>query len=192
MLQTVVAYATSSGGTTIDSDSQGGNPFASALIDVSAEVNLELRRLLPRVRALTIERSGGHQIPEYTASESAWCLSRPSPVGYVERRVALVLIVSDYSSAGSYASLEGAAHDERRLAGMLATNGFSVEQGVSPRRTDILAALRAFRRRSSQADVGVIYCTGHGIETDGEVFLLPGDFRRHAGLSLSDVHAGGR
>ena len=72
---------------------------------------------------------------------------------------------------------------------MFATNGFSVGQGVGPRKTDILAALRAFRRRSSQADVGVIYCTGHGIESDGQVFLLPGDFPGHAELSPSDVHA---
>jgi uncharacterized caspase-like protein len=83
--------------------------------------------------------------------------------------------VSDYSRM-NLASLSGAAGDERRISVMLAQHGFSVTQGVEPRRSALLAALRSFRRRSQQAEVSVIYSTGHGLEVGSEVFLLPGDY----------------
>jgi caspase domain-containing protein len=191
MSDTVVVYATSSGGTTIDRDAQGGNPFATALIDMSTEESLPLHRLLPRLRSRTMELSGGWQTPEHTASSSTWCLCHRPSVVDSERRVALVLVVSDYSGAQAGADLDGAAHDERRVAAMLALNGFSVEQGVAPTRADILSTLRAFRRRTTDADVGLIYCTGHGVESNGDVFLLPGDFPLRAGLNARAVRSFG-
>ena len=60
---------------------------------------------------------------------------------------------------------------------MFAQQGFSVVQGVGSRRSDLLLALAAFRRRSRKADVAALYSTGHAIELDNTVYLLPGDFR---------------
>lgn len=169
-------YATQSGGTTLDMGAGGGNPFASALIELADDPVLPLRDLAARLRRLTEERSHGHQIVECVGSarRSSWVFRREPSAG-LERREALVLVVSDYSRM-NLASLSGAAGDERRISVMLAQHGFSVTQGVEPGRSALLAALRSFRRRAQQADVSVIYSTGHGLEVGSEVFLLPGDY----------------
>jgi uncharacterized caspase-like protein len=93
-----------------------------------------------------------------------------------------VLIVSDYGRTG-LPPLAGAAHDERRVAAMFAANGFSVVQGVAPDRGALLAAIARFRRTALSHDVAVIYSTGHGVECDGRVYLLPGDYPLARGYS---------
>lgn len=171
-----IYYATRSGGTTLDVGAGGGNPFASALIELAGDPTLRLRELTTRLRALTEEKSGGRQVVECVGSArgSDWGFQHELTAGR-ERREALVMVVSDYSPRDSL-SLSGAARDERRIAAMLAQHGFSVTQRIGRRRTELVAALQSFKRRSQQADIGVIYSTGHGLELDGDVFLLPGDF----------------
>jgi uncharacterized caspase-like protein len=93
-----------------------------------------------------------------------------------------VLIVSDYAGAG-LAPLGGAAHDERRISAMLGANGFSVVQGVAPDRRSLVDALAGFGRIAASHDVAVIYSTGHGIESNGSVYLIPGDYALKDGWS---------
>jgi len=93
-----------------------------------------------------------------------------------------VLIVSDYTCAG-LSPLGGAAHDERRISAMLSANGFSVVQGVAPDRASLIEALDGFRRVATGHDVAVIYSTGHGIESNGSVYLMPGDYPFKYGCS---------
>jgi len=179
---TLVYYATRSGGSTKDEGEGGGNPFASALIEVAGE-GLELRSVARRLRKLTAEKSDRWQRAECVGTPRlpAWRL-RQEPDPKRESRRALVLVVSDYSDS-RFASLPGAARDERRIAAMFAQLGFSVEQGVGRRREDLLGALASFRRRSRSADIAAIYSTGHGFELDGIVYLVPGDFPAEAGAS---------
>jgi uncharacterized protein len=61
---------------------------------------------------------------------------------------------------------------------MLGANGFSVVQGVAPTRAALLRALATFSRQTVKHDVALVYCTGHGMESNGSVYLLPGDFRQ--------------
>jgi hypothetical protein len=58
-----VCFATRSGGTTIDRDAKGGNPFATALIELSASADVGILDFPERLRALTHEVSVGHQSP---------------------------------------------------------------------------------------------------------------------------------
>jgi hypothetical protein len=171
-----IYYATQSGGTTLDVGVGGGNPFASALIELADDPALPLRHLATRLRQLTEQRSHGHQIVECVGSarRSGWVFRHESTEG-LERREALVLVVSDYSRMNR-PPLWGAAGDERRISAMLAQHGFSVTQRIEPERGALLSALRSFERRSRRADVSVIYSTGHGLEVGSDVFLLPGDY----------------
>ena len=171
-----LVLATRSGGTTIDRDAFGGNPFATALIQVTGEHSLPFRRFPGRLRALTVQGSQRHQVPQWTRwPEGLRWSFRLEPGSRQERRCALVLIVSDYAGAG-LAPLAGAAHDERRISAMLGANGFSVVQGVAPDRASLVDALAGFGRVAAGHDVAVIYATGHGIESNGSVYLLPGDY----------------
>ena len=127
-----LVFATRSGGSTIDRDAFGGNPFATALIQVTGEDSFPFRRFPGRLRALTLQGSQRHQVPQWKGWPKGlrWSF-RLEPGSRQERRCALVLIVSDYAGAG-LAPLAGAAHDERRISAMLGANGFSVVQGVAP------------------------------------------------------------
>ena len=179
----LVYYATGSGGTTLDTGDGGGNPFASALIEAAGEKTLRLRNLATRLKKLTAAMSQGHQVTECRGDTHLpdWQFSENSHLKR-EERDALVLVVSDYSSSGTDMSLIGAARDERRIAAMLAQYGFSVDQGIGPRRHELIRAIASFRTRSRGADIAIIYATGHGVECDGMVYLLPGDYPIHEGF----------
>jgi hypothetical protein len=171
-----IVFATRSGGTTIDQDAYGGNPFATALIELARTERMSIREFPGRLRALTARASQRHQVPQWKRWPERLSWSLPlQPGSRDERRCALVLVVSDYVRAGA-TSLAGAACDERRISAMLGANGFSVVQGVAPTRSAILQALARFGRQARTHDVAVIYCTGHGVEWNGSVHLLPGDY----------------
>jgi hypothetical protein len=178
-----VVYATRIGGKTIDQDFYGGNPFATALIEALKHESLSLRALLRKVKATTAATSSGFQVPvwELFPGHGRWRL-----VNNAERveqsRQALVLIVSAYDST-ELGILPGAAVDERRVAAALALNGFSVIQGVGRDKSSIAATLRSFVKLTKKADVGVIYCTGHGAHTLEGTLLLPTDYPVQHGYS---------
>jgi Caspase domain len=183
--KTSTIYATKSGGTTLDQDDCGGNPFATALIELSQRQGLNLRQLLPALRQSTLKKSANLQEPtwDHLPPDKTWTF--PMDAGTrSERRIALVLIVSDYlSRAGG--RLLGAANDERRIAAMLAGHGFSVIQGIAPNRQSLLDALRSFAMRSKSFDVAVLYSTGHGVELEGRAYLLPGDYPLQSGCDAT-------
>lgn len=184
-----LVFATRSGGTTIDRDAFGGNPFATALIQLTGEPSIPFRRFPGRLRALTVQGSQRHQVPQWTRWPEGFHWSfRLEPGSRHERRCALVLIVSDYAGSG-VAPLAGAAHDERRISAMLGANGFSVVQGVAPERASLIEALASFGRFAASHDVAVIYSTGHGIESNGRVYLLPGDYPLKDGCSAARLRA---
>jgi hypothetical protein len=170
-----LVYATKPGGSTLDCDDCGGNPFATALIELSRREDLPLPDLLSALRATTIKKSGWHQEPVWELPPTAAAWKFPlAPGSRDETRIALVLVVCDYSaSLGSI--LVGAAHDERRIAAMLAGNGFTVIQGVPPGRDGVLRSLDSFARRSRDYDVAAIYATGHGVNWNSRTYLIPGD-----------------
>jgi hypothetical protein len=173
----------------MDQDAQGGNPFATALLEVASDDRVSFQQIPRRLRALTVRGSQGHQVPEWTGwpRRVRWSFQL-RPGSRQERRCALVLIVSDYSRAG-LTPLTGAAHDERRISTMLAANGFSVVQGIAPTRTALLRALVTFGRQARRHDVAVVYCTGHGFECAGRVYLLPGDYPLAGGCSSRQLNA---
>jgi len=184
-----IVFATRSGGTTIDQDAFGGNPFATALIQLTGAEPIPLRQFPRRLRALTVRASQRHQVPQWTRwpEQLSWSF-RLRPGSRQERRCALVLIVSEYTGAG-LAPLVGAANDERRISAMLGANGFSVEQGVAPGRAALLGTLASFSRLALEHDAAVVYCTGHGVERNGQVYLLPGDYPLKQGCSPATLRA---
>ena len=171
-----IVYATQAGGTTLDQDSFGGNPFATALIDLSNEQGLELKQLLPALRKSTLERSARHQTPTWdrVSADEKWTFTLSNAVRQ-EKRIALVLVVSEYTDSENH-QLLGAARDERRISSMLAGHGFSVTQGVAPDKRSLHRALRSFTATSKESDVAIVYSTGHGVEYIARPFLLPGDY----------------
>jgi hypothetical protein len=184
-----VFHASSPGQRTLDQGEGGGNPFASALIELLARPHLTSADLPRELKALTQAKSRGAQdadLPD-RVEPGDWSLV---PAASREKRIALVLVVSDYSRSGGAKSLPGAKRDASRIAAALTAAGFNTEIALDYGRTAIKAKLADFARETLKADAAVIYTTGHGVEVGGSVFLIPADYpvaQRNEGLSRSAV-----
>ncbi|MEM9597235.1 MAG: caspase family protein [Acidobacteriota bacterium] len=171
----LVFYASQSGGPTLDRAAGGGNPFASALIELLARDTLTVADLEDDLVALTRRKSRSFQVPEVIsgsgAETGAWQLKPVDPAG---RRVALVFVFSNYGRAGTV-SLSGAARDLKRVSRALRDAGFEVATLRDPSKEELYDALDAFAERSEDAEAAVLYMTGHGFERGREVYLAPSD-----------------
>jgi hypothetical protein len=183
----LIFHASTSGQKTQDQGEGGGNPFASALIEILARPKMRLAGLPEALRALTVKKSDGLQTPDVPGAvvPKDWKLA-PSQAG--ETRTALVLVVSDYRRAGAN-SLPGAEHDARRIASALTAAGFATGTALDRDLAGMRKRLGEFAAKSAGYDAAAIYTTGHGLESEGAVYLLPGDFPASQGKAALGTHA---
>src|SRR5262245_39690529 len=90
-----------------------------------------------------------------------------------QKRVALVIGNGNYSHAGQ---LRNPAHDADAVAKTLREIGFPESRALTDVGIeDMRQRVKEFGRAADQADLAVIYYAGHGIEVDGENYLIPVD-----------------
>ncbi len=168
-------HAASSGQETLDQGEGGGNPFASSLIELLSSPAIDLAELPSALARLTHEKSRGFQAADVAILPpgSGWPLTPMTPG---ERRLALVLIVSDYAASGGAQSLPGAAHDAHRIAQAFTAAGFETELALDLDLPAMRARLADFARRSATLEAAAIYTTGHGVEHRRHVYLIPGNY----------------
>jgi hypothetical protein len=171
----LVYFAGQAGRVTIERDRNGGNPFASALIETLEIAGLDLRAFGSHLATANAKYSLGWQAAELPRKlpDLDWTFDRRAG----ERRAALIIAVSDYSAAGgNVLSLAGSRLDAKRLAASFEAAGFSVTTLLDTPRADLGAALDAFAETSATADVAMIYVTGHGIQRGRMPYLMLGDY----------------
>ncbi|TBY13715.1 caspase family protein [Rhizobium laguerreae] len=88
------------------------------------------------------------------------------------RRVALVIGNSVYKTLPS---LPNPANDVEEVATTLRAAGFDVTIGVNVDRIGLEDTVRRFLRSTSNAEAGLIYYSGHGIQVGGQNFIVPVD-----------------
>jgi uncharacterized caspase-like protein len=92
---------------------------------------------------------------------------------FAEKRVALVIGNSAYQKV---ATLTNPANDATAVVAMFKSAGFDlVEAKFNVAANDLRRTLREFGAKSRDADVAVVYYAGHGIELDGNNYLIPVD-----------------
>jgi len=92
---------------------------------------------------------------------------------FAEKRVALVIGNSAYKNVPR---LQNPANDAAAVAGMFRSAGFeTVESRLNLTVSELRKTLREFGNKSRDADVAVVYYAGHGIELDGNNYLIPTD-----------------
>ncbi len=168
----LIYYAGQAGRLTSDRDRQGGNPFASALVQVIAEKPLTLETFTRRMAEANAIHSRGWQQLDYPRRLPAPKLRLDAKGG---TRIALVLINSDYSRSDAY-SLPGAAVDAKRVPEALSGAGFETTVVFNKSVGEARTALDEFGLRSQEADVAAIYIGGHGAQHGRSVYWLMGDF----------------
>lgn len=180
-------FATRSGQPAMDGDQFGGNPFASALVQ---ELGEELRDgpgspfsdLADGLREKTIINSFGRQQADVADVPEGQSLL---PEG---KAVALVIVISDYGNDEGMASLPGAAFDAERMRVALAGAGFAVQAVNVRSREEYRRQIAAFSARSAKADMAVLYTTGHGMELDGEIWMLPPEYNIASSSTLDAIN----
>jgi len=95
-----------------------------------------------------------------------------------EQRVALVIGNNDYHRP--LTRLNNTINDAQSIRDILSQRGFDViyKENVSHRTFD--SALEKFYQKLSYGGVGLLYFSGHGMEVDGENYLIPTDAKMGA------------
>lgn len=174
-----IATATAAGAQALDHDAFGGNPFATALIQLLGESPPAFG---PALRARTEALSDGFQHPDVARLA-------PAMPGPGQRGVALVVVFAEYAPASGLPALPGAAFDAVRVGRALTAAGFATTTVVARDAAEVRAALAAFAQRSRQADVALIYTTGHGTQIGDTVFLGSPEYRLTLGREGVAAHA---
>ena len=97
----------------------------------------------------------------------------PRP-GLAADRVALVIGNGMYEAAPT---LSNPSNDARDIAAALRAIGFDVDFRIDSSRDDMAAAIARFAHRARNADVALFFYAGHGVQAEGENYLIPVDAR---------------
>lgn len=92
-----------------------------------------------------------------------------------ERRLALVVGNAEYVDKSSY--LENPVNDANDVSAKLKTLGFEVTTVRNASYLELEDAIDAFGAKAKDYDVALFYYSGHGVQTNGENYLVPVDFK---------------
>lgn len=88
-----------------------------------------------------------------------------------ERKIALVIGNKGYKIS----PLANAVNDANDLAELLKQKNFDVTKVIDGTRLEMRNAVRQFTEKIVQGGVGLFYYSGHGVQVDGDNFLVPID-----------------
>jgi tetratricopeptide (TPR) repeat protein len=108
--------------------------------------------------------------PAETLYLQAWSRATKAPISH-EKRVALVIGNADYKSA----PLRSPVRDADAVAVALEKVGFKVIKGANANRRTMSLMLEEFWDNTYDADVALVYFSGHGGEYKGQNYLIPVD-----------------
>lgn len=166
----VQAFATRRGFAAYEMADRQGGPFTSALIDTLARPPATAEQFFAQVRARTLAASEGKMTPEWSACPSVRLFEKDGR----EKRSALVLAFSAYP--GRPPAMPSAAYDAARLADALIDRGFEVDLGLDLTKAEAERRLALFRGNSAGADLGLVFCIGHGLAVSGRQYVAPLEF----------------
>src|SRR5258707_2174356 len=95
-----------------------------------------------------------------------------------EQRVALVIGNGSYRAVPE---LRNSRNDADDISEQLKRLGFVVIDGRDLDRSAMLSALSRFAQRVRGADAGLVYYSGHGLQINGQNFLVPVDLKMDSG-----------
>jgi uncharacterized caspase-like protein len=120
------------------------------------------------VKAQTLIKAKSEEAPyEITKSNAAHATAAASD----EKRYALVIGNKEYKVG----PLPNAVNDASDLAELLKQKNFEVQKVIDGTRLEMRNAIRDFANKLVTGGVGLFYYSGHGVQVDGDNFLVPID-----------------
>jgi len=108
-----------------------------------------------------------------TSSSLSRGLNVATTVKNKEQRIALVVGNNNYS--GRIAKLNNPVNDARSIKEILGKRGFEVIYLEDGSKKSMRNSLNKFYKKIEKGGVGMFYFSGHGIEVDGQNYLIPVD-----------------
>jgi uncharacterized caspase-like protein len=107
-------------------------------------------------------------------------------ISQAEKRIALVIGNGAYQNTNP---LPNPTRDAKAVAGSLRRLGFEVIEGLDLDQTSLNKRIQEFARASDNADVALFFYAGHGMQMNGENFLIPVDaaLKRESDLDFEAV-----
>lgn len=108
------------------------------------------------------------------------------------QKVALVIGNSNYVQLNP---LNNTANDARAIGQSLSEMGFETKLVVDVNESDLRKTIRQFASDSASKDIAVIFYAGHGVQIDGQNYILPTDYElprteaeaKIAGVNVDDL-----
>ena len=111
-----------------------------------------------------------------------WVLALLAAVEAAPRRLALVVGNSAYTAT---TPLPNAANDARLFSKFLERQGFEVDTLTDVTRVELGRGLQTFADRIEGGDVALFYYAGHGMQMDGQNFLLGVDAKLESAFDVT-------
>ena len=110
------------------------------------------------------------------------CSLAASPLGAApEKRVALVIGNAAYAHAPR---LDNPANDAKDMAAALRKLGFDVIEGIDLDETNMRRTVKRFAEMLTGGDVGLFFYAGHGLQVNGQNYLVPVDAKLQTAAGL--------
>jgi len=123
--------------------------------------------LIPLRAQVLIKATSEETLYSITGSK----VSTPLNAGSDEKKFALVIGNTSYRVG----PLPNAANDANDLAELLKQKSFEVEKVIDGTRLEMRNAVRAFTTKIAEGGVGLFYYSGHGVQVEGDNYLVPVD-----------------
>ena len=91
------------------------------------------------------------------------------------RRLAFVVGVNTYTNLPEYRQLKNSVNDAVAIAGALKQLNYIVASGHDLTRSQFYASWQFFLEQIREHDIVAIFLSGHGVEIEGQNFILPRD-----------------
>lgn len=95
------------------------------------------------------------------------------------QKEALLIGINNYSH---FSQLDNCENDASDLSDLLKASGFNVTLLVNATQKDIISSLAKFKKEITQNSISVIYFSGHGLQVEGDNFIVPVD----ANISITE------
>lgn len=118
------------------------------------------------------------------ATVALFCIGLAHSAFAADKRVALVIGNSDYRNVSQ---LPNPSRDADAIGALLKKAGFDVvDARTNLNGSDMRRLIRDFSDKVASADIAVVFYAGHGIEVDGNNYLLPVDTRLERDIDVED------
>jgi len=170
---TLITYAAEVGQTVGDGDGNN-SPFTTALLEHLGDPD-DIAVVLRKVSEKVSKNTNGRQQPVGYTSLAGGTLvlsAIKSNSGKVTNAHALVIGNSAYANS---LKLRNAANDARAMSEKLKGLSFKVTEALDTDRVTLITTLSQFYKTSANADLTLLFYSGHGVQIKGTNYMLPVD-----------------